>query len=240
MARPPNADGRHTRQAILDKALVLFADRGFFGTSLRDIAEAVGVRESALYNYFTGKEALFAALVTAAQEDRTERLAALVDRPDEPPRALLERLTGQLLDDFTQARQQQLFRVLLSDGMRLAREGRINLIDRMTSAMAPLHELMRLLASRGQVRRRAPEVLVAEFMGPLLMWRHWHALDPDGALVADRRAFARAHVDHFLTGAAGRAPARRTPSMGAARAARAPSRPAVAARARRQGSRSRG
>ena len=62
MGRPIHADGRQTRQAILDAALELFADKGYFGTSLRDIAAVVGVRESALYNYFRGKEALFSAL----------------------------------------------------------------------------------------------------------------------------------------------------------------------------------
>ena len=63
MARPRNADGQRTRQAILDAALDLFAQKGFFGTSLRDVATAVGVRESALYNYFPSKDALFEALI---------------------------------------------------------------------------------------------------------------------------------------------------------------------------------
>ena len=68
MARPKNADGQRTRQAILDAALDLFAEKGFFGTSLRDVAAAVGVRESALYNYFPSKNALFEAILSA-QED---------------------------------------------------------------------------------------------------------------------------------------------------------------------------
>ena len=38
MARPRNADGQRTRQAILDAALDLFGEKGFFGTTLRDVA----------------------------------------------------------------------------------------------------------------------------------------------------------------------------------------------------------
>ena len=65
MARPAGRDGAQTRQALLDAALSLFAEKGYFGTSLRDIARHVGVRESALYNYFPSKESLFEAVVLA-------------------------------------------------------------------------------------------------------------------------------------------------------------------------------
>jgi AcrR family transcriptional regulator len=202
MGRPPNVDGRQTRLAILDAALALFADKGYFGTSLRDIARVVGVRESALYNYFPGKEALFTALITAAHEQRAERITSLVEGSAPDPREILERLTAMILDGFAEPRQQQLFLLLMSDGMRLAREGRINLIDRMTSGAAPLHRLMRSFVASGHLRRQTPELLALEFMGPLLMWRHWHALQPHGPLIARRSVFIREHVAHFLDGAA--------------------------------------
>ena len=97
MARPKNADGQRTRQAILDAALDLFADKGFFGTSLRDVAAAVGVRESALYNYFAGKDALFDALLEAHQTTRTERMTSLIEAPIADGRALLEQLAATTL-----------------------------------------------------------------------------------------------------------------------------------------------
>lgn len=208
MGRPPHADGQKTRQAILDAALALFADRGYFGTSLRDIARAVGVRESAIYNYFAGKEALFHALIDAVHEERAERLSAVAGASGDDPRVILEGLTRLVLADFCTPRAQQFFGVMMSDGLRLAREGRLNLIDRMTSGAAPLRSLMRRLASRGLLRRRRPELLAMEFMGPLLMWRHWYALDPRGPLVAQRNSFVRQHVDHFLEGAGAARPAR--------------------------------
>ncbi len=83
MSRPKNADGQRTRQAILDAALDLFAAKGYFGTSLRDVAAAVGVRESALYNYFTGKAALFDALLDAHQTTKRRAAGAAGRRPDQ-------------------------------------------------------------------------------------------------------------------------------------------------------------
>jgi AcrR family transcriptional regulator len=201
MGRPIHADGRQTRQTILDAALELFADNGYFGTSLRDIAAVVGVRESALYNYFKGKEALFSALIDAAHEQKAEQLAGLLEAPATDARMVLERLTTLVLDGFSAPRQQRLFRVLMSDGMRLARDGRINLIERMTSGAAPFHALMHRLITAGGLQPRDPELLTIEFMGPLLLWRHWHAVSPNDPLIADRKAFVRDHVDHFMQGA---------------------------------------
>jgi len=52
-----------TRDRILDTAEALFAERGFAGTAVRDIASAVGLTAASLYNHFAGKEALYAAVL---------------------------------------------------------------------------------------------------------------------------------------------------------------------------------
>jgi AcrR family transcriptional regulator len=46
------------RQAILDAALSLFADQGFHGTSVPQIASKAGVAAGTIYRYFDGKEAM--------------------------------------------------------------------------------------------------------------------------------------------------------------------------------------
>src|SRR5215475_7221152 len=46
------------RPVIIRAATALFATRGVDATSMRDIAEAAGVREAAIYRYFAGKEEL--------------------------------------------------------------------------------------------------------------------------------------------------------------------------------------
>jgi AcrR family transcriptional regulator len=62
MSRPAvvrrGRDGTETRARIETEALRLFASKGVHGTSVRDIAQAVGVAEGALYRHFVSKEAL--------------------------------------------------------------------------------------------------------------------------------------------------------------------------------------
>jgi AcrR family transcriptional regulator len=202
MGRPRNADGQRTRQALLDAALDLFGERGFFGTRLRDVAGAVGVRESAIYNYFPSKESLFEALITADQDTKRERLSAVLDDPAGDPQVVLERLARLILEDFASPRQQQLFRILMSDGLRLARAGRLNLVDRIGSGRARLRDAMQAFIDRGWLRDADPDVLAIAFGGPLMMWRHLLAIDPDLPMVRDPRTFARHHVEQFLRGAA--------------------------------------
>ena len=51
-----------TRDALLDAAANVFAQRGFHGASLDDIAETAGFTRSAIYKNFGGKEELFLAV----------------------------------------------------------------------------------------------------------------------------------------------------------------------------------
>ena len=50
------------REAILDAALELFVERGFFGTAVPEIADRAGVGAGTIYRYFESKEALVNAI----------------------------------------------------------------------------------------------------------------------------------------------------------------------------------
>lgn len=52
-----------TRQRILDTALRLFAERGYAGTSIRDIAEELGVTKAAVHYHFAAKEQIVVGLL---------------------------------------------------------------------------------------------------------------------------------------------------------------------------------
>ncbi|MDQ4502728.1 TetR family transcriptional regulator [Sinomonas sp. ASV322] len=61
MARPKGTSDR--RAAIVDAATRLFADKGYDGVSLREIAREAGVDAALVHHYFDGKESLFSASV---------------------------------------------------------------------------------------------------------------------------------------------------------------------------------
>jgi AcrR family transcriptional regulator len=59
--RVPNAKPR--RDDILDHATRLFAERGYEGTSMGDLAERVGMRKASLFYHFASKDILYAAVL---------------------------------------------------------------------------------------------------------------------------------------------------------------------------------
>ena len=48
-----------TRRQILEAAYDLFVERGFQGSSMRNIADEAGIKAASIYNHFEGKESIF-------------------------------------------------------------------------------------------------------------------------------------------------------------------------------------
>jgi AcrR family transcriptional regulator len=87
-----------TRDRILDIALDLFTEQGYDGTSLRQIADQLGVTKAALYYHFTSKEEILLALHMRLHEFGREALLKMAEQ--EP--VTLEQW-GELLDEVVDA-----------------------------------------------------------------------------------------------------------------------------------------
>ena len=190
-----------TKEKILDTALELFSRHGYDGASVRDIARAVGIRESSLYNHFPSKRALFDGIVDFCvqqaelyfrgsglpfdQGDDTslyqgipaERLHALIERTfryffDDPWNARFRRLL--LLSQFAEPRCRDIYRQLYRD-----------------KCVQVQAFIFSALMDRGELRREDPLAVAAEFHGPMFMLIH--TCDS----FEEARPLIRAHVEQF-------------------------------------------
>jgi AcrR family transcriptional regulator len=73
--------GAVTAARILDAAEELFAERGYHGATLRDVADAVGLRIPSLYNHFASKDALYEAVLARGIGPVVALLSALAEAP---------------------------------------------------------------------------------------------------------------------------------------------------------------
>ena len=91
-ALPPRPATDGTRGRILLAGLGLFAEHGFHGTSIRDIAAEAAVQSASLYAHFPFKEAILAELVLAGHEEHHARLVAALLGSGTDPRDRLAAL----------------------------------------------------------------------------------------------------------------------------------------------------
>jgi AcrR family transcriptional regulator len=90
--RAPARDSNpSTSDVLLDAAEVLFAERGFPATSVKDIGQAAGINPALLYYYFGDKTGLYRAVLRRIGQALLDQgRSALVDAPD--PEAVIRRI----------------------------------------------------------------------------------------------------------------------------------------------------
>ena len=105
---------------IYEHAIRLFAERGFAGTSLQDIADALGVTRPALYYYVKSKDELLAKLAADVAGGSAAQITELAGRPDLDAAGKLREIVR--LTALRQATQPERFRLLIRSEAELPAE----------------------------------------------------------------------------------------------------------------------
>jgi AcrR family transcriptional regulator len=87
------------RGTVLDAACLLFADRGYRATSMKDIATELGVRAPSLYNHVSSKQEILYAIMDTAMDRALAALDEALDGVDDVA-GQLRRATESLVLDF--------------------------------------------------------------------------------------------------------------------------------------------
>ena len=112
MPRPANSQGSETRERILAVALELFTHQGYEATSLRDIAERLGITKAALYYYFERKEDILLELHLQLHSLGAELLDRFESIEDGPERvAAWPQLIDPLIEFMAENREVMLLHI---------------------------------------------------------------------------------------------------------------------------------
>ena len=69
-----NSREKNTKERILEEALKLFAQSGYMGTSMNDIADRLGVTKAALYKHYKSKQEILDSIVEKMNRMDQERV----------------------------------------------------------------------------------------------------------------------------------------------------------------------
>ena len=81
---------KNTKEKILEEALKLFAQSGYMGTSMNDIASKLGVTKAALYKHYKSKQEILDSIIDKMNELDIERV-----KQYEMPEGDLEKVTAE-------------------------------------------------------------------------------------------------------------------------------------------------
>jgi AcrR family transcriptional regulator len=199
------ADPAARRQAILDAALTVFAERGYEAARLDDVAARAGVAKGTLYLYFKDKEALFAALVRGAVSPMLDKVGAFSAAPGTKATDILQFFFAVFRQEVLGTNRKLLLRLIISEGPRFPALAEFYYREVVARGLQMVRTVARNGFADGELASdavaRFPQLLIA----PLLMAVVWDGLfsrldplDVEGLLAAHRE---------LLTGK----PARQTP-----------------------------
>lgn len=181
--------GRAAQAKILDAAETLLCERGFHGTSVRDVASAAGTPTASLLHHFPSKAKLYAAVLARIAADLDSVVSRALSGSAEPI-ARLSRLCRTVIDwcNDDHKRSNLLVRELLDNPSRLASSRQLPLAP----VIERIEEFLRKGQSAGRFRKTDPLVFVAHVVGSA---SYYAAAKPTLARIAGRElaALDRAH-----------------------------------------------
>ncbi|WP_399930935.1 TetR/AcrR family transcriptional regulator [Streptomyces kanamyceticus] len=195
MPKGPTKRRPQTTARLLHAALEVFAERGFYGSSIEVICERAGLTRGAFYSNYRTKEGLFFALFELHAErviDRLTRALDELDTADDPLRAVLTRMntvdeterrwyllsteftlhairhpdTARVLADHDRRLREEIVRLLAHLFDRLGRTPSVDL-DLLARLTTAVHEGS-LAQSLVEPDRLPPEQLAVTFLPALL------------------------------------------------------------------------
>ena len=178
---------------IVEHAARLFAERGFLGASIADLAEACETSKSLIYHYYDSKEDILFDVMHSHVHALLDAAEEISGRETDPSEKLRE-LTLAFVRLYAGAAARQ--RVLLNELERLSKEQRAIVVGIQRQLIAIVEQILGALRPDLASPLKAPAAML--WFG-MINWMHtW--LDPHGRVAPARIAELAANV--FLDGIA--------------------------------------
>jgi len=185
----PLSKGDRTRQTILEAAYQLFLEQGYTATSMRQIAERVGLAVGGIYNHFPGKEAIFSELILERHPYR-QVLPILLATPAEDVETFVRSAAQAMVDEL--GRRPDFIKLMLIELVEFKGHNMPKVLEQVVPEIAPI---IQKFSQQGNLRSDLPPVvLFRAFLGLFFSYYMTELMIADSPL-----ASTQAHAfDHFV------------------------------------------
>lgn len=160
---------KDTKERILQEALTMFADRGYEGTNMRELAQKLGFGKSALYKHYASKEEIWNSLLDEIEERYSQTFGSGKNPPPTPSSCEeFLRMAKDMLDFTLHDRQVMMARrILLAEQFHDERARDLaaeHFLFRFDRVFAPMFAKM---MAASLIKEDDPEMLALEFSAPI-------------------------------------------------------------------------
>ncbi|HEY2473825.1 MAG TPA: TetR/AcrR family transcriptional regulator [Candidatus Cybelea sp.] len=185
---------------ILDAALRIFAQSGFAGTKLDDVAAAAGIGKGTIYLYFETKEDLFRAVVRQLFLSNFETLRQLVPVEGSSAHAILRRFAERLLT-VIESDLGAVIKIVVTESEAFPWIAEFYVREVAGQILPWIESVIAMGIERGEFRRVDPHSVVPLWGAPFLaLTILTQTIGRQKALPFEPRTVIDAHVDMFLRG----------------------------------------
>jgi AcrR family transcriptional regulator len=173
-ARPQQARRKEARPAeLIDAGLQEFAERGFAGARLEDVARRAGVVKGTIYRYFADKQALFEAAVRSKLPPFMDPLDGIIDDFAGTTQELVTLVVRQMYEEIVDSDLRILMRVILSEGAQFPELTELYYRASVARGRPLLEKIVARGVRRGEIRPDHAPLLPMMIAAPAIMASVW-------------------------------------------------------------------
>ena len=186
-----------TRDRILDEALTLFAENGYDGTGVEQIAERVGIKAPSLYKHFKGKEDILNALIDMTEARYEEsfgsdrHIGRLPGSKEEFIQTAIQRVSFTMNDPMIR----KMRKFLVREQFRSERFAEITTKHQLDGVRGMYMQIIEGMMKEGLFKEDDPELLATEVTAPVALWIS--KADRLPQCVQESMENIKKHVRHF-------------------------------------------
>ncbi len=186
-----------TKEKILDAALSLFAENGYDGTSVEQIARIVGIKAPSLYKHYKGKEDILNALVDSAEARYEElfgsekNIGTIPKSQEEFIKMTMKRISFTMQDPMIR----KIRMLLVQEQFRDERISEITTRHQLDGIQRMFAKIIKGMMDEGIVIKDDPKLLAVELTSPAVLQIARADRQPQSE--EECMAFIEKHIRHF-------------------------------------------